>query len=70
MLLASSLNLLSTALLSSPCFPTGSDETVHILAIADLGFCEEDGSMTRPVAYPNAVAVEPIGTDEEVRIQV
>lgn len=48
----------------------GSDTTVKLLAIADLGFCEEDGSMTWPGNYPNAVAVEPVGTDVEIISEV
>ncbi|CAL8470701.1 g10243 [Coccomyxa elongata] len=50
--------------------PPGSDATVKLLAIADLGFCEEDGSMTWPGNYPNAVAVEPVGSDEEIISEV
>lgn len=50
--------------------PPGSDATVKLLAIADLGFCEEDGSMTWPGNYPNAVAVEPVGTDAEIISEV
>ncbi len=48
----------------------GSDTTVKLLAIADLGFCEEDGSMTWPGNYPNAVAVEPVGSDKEIISEV
>ena len=50
--------------------PPGSDATVKLLAIADLGFCEEDGSMTWPGNYPNAVAVEPYGTDVQIISEV
>ena len=45
----------------------GSDETVKLLAIADLGFCGEDGSMTAAGNYPNNIATMPIGTRAEIK---
>ncbi|CAK0782920.1 hypothetical protein CVIRNUC_006115 [Coccomyxa viridis] len=48
----------------------GSDETVKLLAIADLGFCEEDGSMTAAGSYPNNIATLPIGTRAEIKQEV
>ena len=48
----------------------GSDETVKLLAIADLGFCEEDGSMTAAGNYPNNIATLPIGTRAEIKQEV
>ena len=48
----------------------GSDETVRLLAIADLGFCEEDGSMTYAGNYPNPIATLPVGTPAEIRQEV
>lgn len=48
----------------------GADSTVKLLAIADLGYCEEDGSMTTPGNYRNPVAVQPIGTTAEVITEV
>ena len=50
----------------APC----SDETVRLLAIADLGFCEEDGSMTYAGNYPNPIATLPVGTPAEIRQEV
>lgn len=48
----------------------GSDETVKLLAIADLGFCEEDGSMTYSGNYPNPIATLPVGTTAEIKQEV
>ncbi len=48
----------------------GSEETVKLLAIADLGFCEEDGSMTYAGNYPNPIATLPVGTPAEIRQEV
>ena len=48
----------------------GSDETVKLLAIADLGFCEEDGSMTYAGNYPNPITTLPVGTAAEIRQEV
>lgn len=48
----------------------GSDETVKLLAIADLGFCEEDGSMTYAGSYPNPIATLPVGTAAEIKQEV
>ena len=48
----------------------GSDEVVKLLAIADLGFCEEDGSMTAAGNYPNNIATLPIGTRAEIKQEV
>lgn len=47
-----------------------SDETVKLLAIADLGFCEEDGSMTYAGNYPNPIATLPVGTPAEIKQEV
>ena len=48
----------------------GSEETVKLLAIADLGFCEEDGSMTAAGNYPNNIATLPVGTQAEIKQEV
>jgi hypothetical protein len=50
--------------------PPGDEATVKLLAIADLGYCEEDGSMTTPGNYPNPVAVQPVGTRQEIISEV
>ena len=48
----------------------GSDASVSLLAIADLGFCEGDGALTWSGNYPNRIQVTPPGTDEAVRVEV
>lgn len=48
----------------------GSDESVRLLAIADLGFCEEDGSMTYAGNYPNPIATLPVGMPAEIKQEV
>ena len=48
----------------------GSDVSVSLLAIADLGFCEADGAMTWSGNYKNPIEVTPPGTVEEVRVEV
>ena len=49
---------------------SGSEESVKLLAIADLGFCEEDGSMTYAGNYPNPIATLPVGTPAEIQQEV
>ncbi len=41
-----------------------------LLALADLGHCEEDGAMSWPGSHANAVSVLPVGTDAEVQAEV
>jgi hypothetical protein len=43
---------------------------VSLLAIADLGFCEEDSAMTWSGNYPNPIEVLPLGTVQEIRTEV
>ena len=43
---------------------------MKLLAIADLGFCEEDGSMTYAGSYPNPIATLPVGTAAEIEQEV
>ncbi|KAK9845224.1 hypothetical protein WJX81_000461 [Elliptochloris bilobata] len=43
---------------------------VELLALADLGNCEHDGSVTWPGHYANPVSLLPPGTDAEVQAEV
>ena len=49
--------------------PDAEDTTVELLALADLGHCEEDGSVTFPGSYANPVSLLPTGTDQEVQAE-
>ena len=47
--------------------PDAEDASVALLALADLGHCEEDGSVTWPGHYANPVSLLPPGSDAEVQ---
>lgn len=49
--------------------PDAEDATVELLALADLGHCEEDGAVTFPGNYANPVSLLPLGTDQEVQAE-
>ncbi len=50
--------------------PDADGAEVALLALADLGHCEEDGAMSWPGSHANAVSVLPVGTDAEVQAEV
>ena len=49
--------------------PDAEDTNVELLALADLGHCEEDGAVTFPGNYANPVSLLPLGTDQEVQAE-